>query len=607
MFNNNNPRALQNELTGLSKVMGRPDVQTQFQGDGAWTDNNIVSVPAMRPDAQLTPREMAAMRGYHIHEVAHVTDTDTQLWEGKRPTPRKRSAWNAMEDVFIERKAQEQYVGARKNLQATADMVLERENKIDAEMAAEGKDPYAKWYDQIDYATLQLARKQMGYESPALDEYIDNLPDELMHEASKFVDDALACDSTEDTFKLSGKILRRMNALGRDDEEQQQQQQAQGGGGQGDKQDDNGQGDGNESGEGSDPSKTSGGEGTSGEERMQRANDAAAHIAGKYAPDGEDFERRPAMVFKSYEAYRDYIVENMEMHAKHLKRGHEDRIKHAIECYYHNDYSDLLQTLHEDRHMRAYASRIARLLLAREDKRFVGGQLEGIVDRRRLTHVVAGARNVFGHDEVMRTDNTIVSVAIDASGSMETTPTRLATACLNECLLKANVDYEVLAWTGYSGSPYDIMWTAPNLPTGIAPFNTNGLVELKTVAQRGNNPDVRKKIANVCDQVGVTPTYATVESLSHRMLSHNYERRIVLLITDGMPNGGYKVREGVRKLVDAASQVGIEYIGIGIECDIDNMREMFGERSVACNFRNLGTTLLGQIERLLLGKAHEAA
>jgi len=578
-------------LTGLSKVMGRPDIQPQFQGDGAWTDDKIVSVPAMRPDAQLTPREMAAMRGYHIHEVAHVTDTDNTLWQGKRPTPRKRAAWNAMEDVFIERKAQEQYVGARKNLQATADMVLERENKIDAQMAEEGKDPYAKWYDQIDYATLQLARKQMGYESDALNEYLDNLPDELMHEASKFVDDALACDSTEDTFNLSGKILRRMNALGRDDEQQQQQQQSQGGGGQGDQQEGDEQSQqGSDEGNGDDPSKTSSGDGTSGEERMQRANDAGSFIASKHQPDGEVFERRPAMVFKSYEAYRDYIMENADQWSKFIATDHLERLRGGSSIFYTNEYSDLLQTLHEDRHIRAYGSRIARLLLAREDKRFVGGQLEGIVDRRRLTHVVAGARNVFGHDEVMRTDNTIVSVAIDASGSMETTPTRLATACLNECLLKANVDYEVLAWTGYSGSPYDIAWRAPNLPKGIAPFNTNGLVELKTVAQRGNNPDVRKKIANVCSQVGVTPPYATVDSLSHRMLSHNYERRIVLLITDGMPNGGAPVRKGVRELVDAASQVGIEYIGIGIECDIDNIREMFGERSVSCNFRNLGTT-----------------
>ena len=106
MFKNNNPHALQQELNGLSKVMGRSDVATTFQGTGAYTDGNTINVPAMQLDARLTDREMAALRGYHIHEVAHVTDTDSDLWQSKKITKRKRSCWNAMEDVFIERKAQ---------------------------------------------------------------------------------------------------------------------------------------------------------------------------------------------------------------------------------------------------------------------------------------------------------------------------------------------------------------------------------------------------------------------------------------------------------------------------------------------------------------------
>ena len=76
MFNNNNPIALQKELEGLSKVMGRKDIQTTFQGDGAWADGSKVNIPEMDVDAQLSPDEMAALRGYHVHEVAHITETD---------------------------------------------------------------------------------------------------------------------------------------------------------------------------------------------------------------------------------------------------------------------------------------------------------------------------------------------------------------------------------------------------------------------------------------------------------------------------------------------------------------------------------------------------
>ena len=53
MFNNNNPLGLQKELNGLSKVMGRKDIETTFQGDGAWADNKTINVPAMDLNATL--------------------------------------------------------------------------------------------------------------------------------------------------------------------------------------------------------------------------------------------------------------------------------------------------------------------------------------------------------------------------------------------------------------------------------------------------------------------------------------------------------------------------------------------------------------------------
>ena len=623
MFKNNNPHALQQELNGLSKVMGRSDVATTFQGTGAYTDGNTINVPAMQLDARLTDREMAALRGYHIHEVAHVTDTDSDLWQSKKITKRKRSCWNAMEDVFIERKAQGQYSGARKNLQATVDTVLERENAIDQDMIAEGSDPYAEWWDQIDYAALQMARLVMGYESPALDEYIANMPDKLREEAQQFVDQVLACESTEETYKIAGKVNARMTKLGKEQAEEDQQQPGQGNGG--DKGDGDGtSGDGEKQGDGDQQSSPSGSgpqgdeegqqpstsEGdaskTSGLARMDRAANVASDIAGNHKPSRSNgVDRRTARTYKSYEDYYEHLM--AECDASRLVK---DKTKQELAGWSrpnrYEKYTTLLENLAADTAARSNGARLARLLLAREDKRTVGGQLAGRVDRRRLAQLVAGQRNVFAHQETLRTDDTIVTVAVDASGSMNAFLTRLATAALNECLGRANCDYEILAWTGFS-SRYDIEWNIPGLPNGEAPFNTNGLVEVKTSNQRSNDPEVRSNIANLLSQYGITPTLACLNAVAHRMLGHNQSRRILLMLTDGVPSGGYTEMDEVKVSLKAMAEMGIEVIGVAIDIDNDGAEYMFGKNLVSCTSLNLASTMLQQLEALLIGRAHEAA
>jgi len=625
MFNNNNPTALQKELSGLSKVMGRPDITTTFQGDGAWADGKNVNVPEMDVDAQLSDAEMAALRGYHIHEVAHITETDYDTWKGKRPNARKRRTWNAMEDVFIERKAQEQYAGARKNLEATVEAVLARENEIDAKHRAQGADPYKKWWDSIDYAALQLARKRMGYESEALDTFIDNMPAKLRKEAEAFVDDALEADSTEDTYKVAGKVHRRMNALGKqneDDDDQQQQQQSSAGGGdqQADQQQqgDDGNGDGSGSGCGSGDEDDGATEGTSAKERMDRASDVASTIASKHrSHDASEFDTNVANTFKSYEEYHEHLLAQVDA-SDHFKGKVSEKNKRAVsmmrsasEPGYRASYSDYQKMNSQDAAQKTYAARLARLLLAREDKRYVGGQLAGRVDRRRLAQLIAGQKNVFAHTEALRTDNTIVSIAVDASASMDMKGSRQALACINDTLFKANVDYEMLAWTGYSHAP-DVAW-ACGLGDWVAPFNTNGLVEMKTVNQRGNSPAVQKNLANFLKQRGVTPTYPATMAMAQRMLAHTHERRIMLFVTDGMPNGGRDAINAVRKVSDAMRDVGIEVIGVCLSqysgsSLFEYVQDMFGkEHSIESTFDALGTTLLGQLETMLMGRAHEAA
>ena len=347
-------------------------------------------------------------------------------------------------------------------------------------------------------------------------------------------------------------------------------------------------------------------QGTSTQDRMERAEGVANDISAAHRTHavGRSIDRRMANTFVGYMEFHEYIAEQGDLHRK-MKGLAGACVKSWSQPAWHMDYSDLLAQMSGDTSARQYSARLARLLLAREDKRFVGGQLDGRVDRRRLAQLVAGQRNVFTHQETLRTDDTIVTVAVDSSGSMEVFKTRKALALLNECLGKANVDYEILSWTGYNRAFLQHQWGGKPCP-----FNSNGLVELKNTTQRGNNPQVRKNIANFLEQDGWTPTFAAMQAVAHRSVKQSQTRRIVLFLTDGDPDGDRLEQVEVGKVVNAMTEVGIETIGVGIGDDVSQrgMGRMFGDSKIAVSDESqLGVSLLGQIEKLLVGRSHEAA
>jgi len=222
MFSQNSVSALATELDKLSRIMGNKDVRTTFNGSGAYTDGKNVNVPAMDMDAELDPTHQAIMRGYHIHEVSHVTDTDFGVFK-KRGVKKIKGTWNACEDVFVERKAMEKFPGARRSLQQTVNHVLTRENKHWADNPEENEKRREKWWTEIPYAALQVARRKMGYDSEALDQYIDEMPKELMNEARKFSTKMIDADNSHDALAVARAIERRMKKLGEDYVEEEEE------------------------------------------------------------------------------------------------------------------------------------------------------------------------------------------------------------------------------------------------------------------------------------------------------------------------------------------------------------------------------------------------
>ena len=617
MFNQNSVAALKTEFDKLSEIMGTKGIRTTFIGQGAYTNGKTINLPEMDMAASMTPHDQAIARGYHIHEVGHVTDTDFGLAKAKKPPKHLHGIWNACEDVLVERKACEKYSGAKRSLQATVDSVLGNENQHWEDNPEENAARRETWWTEIPYAALQQARKNAGYESDALDAYIEDMPDDLAKEARRFAKEMYATADTGESYELAKKISKRVKALGKELGEEDEPQpkpthkkpNPEGedgddeGEGKGKGQDKPDQDEGEEGdGEGEDGDKPDGDKpdadkpkpkGFSMEDAEDRKADNMQDVFGKYGP--KPNTRRVCTQFcavhdthldlwKSLE--QQVQIANVKARVTDIIVGQWRKADKRKDRLAQENLSARAQI---GKDVSAYGARLARLLMSQESKRNEGGYSSGRIDRRRLSQLVAGNQNIFARTEDVRTSETRLMLAVDGSSSMRSINTMSAVHVVNDALGRAGVKYDVTEWGGLSlGGGRDVMGELPWI-----------------VTHKHSHENYRKLQTTLNFQPvgGDTPSYAALMTYANMMSSWHEPRKILLMLTDGEPNGNNRERDMCSTLVKEMEAIGIEVIGIGIGIDVS---EMF-EKSVLTDFNKLGETLLGSLEKLLISQGHAHA
>lgn len=98
-------------------------------GDTAYVRYNkkgepvMVNIPSIPDDAN--PALMNAIRGFLDHEVGHLLFTDEKVVKKMRNT-KAFGLWNALEDVYIERRMSEVFAGCRRNLLSTRNLMIDK-------------------------------------------------------------------------------------------------------------------------------------------------------------------------------------------------------------------------------------------------------------------------------------------------------------------------------------------------------------------------------------------------------------------------------------------------------------------------------------------------
>ncbi|HHQ3053018.1 TPA: cobaltochelatase CobT-related protein [Klebsiella pneumoniae] len=190
-------------------------------GDTAYVRYNkkgepvMVNIPSIPDDA--SPALMNAIRGSLDHEVGHLLFTDEKVVKKMRNT-KAFGLWNALEDVYIERRMSEVFTGSRRNLLSTRNLMIDKYfnphiKKAVAMCRGDQRELFLKFF------LCPVLRAWDG--QPTFADFMEehwHLIDKPIAVLKEFgVDEAVRrMDSTEDCVKVAAamaKILREMTEM----------------------------------------------------------------------------------------------------------------------------------------------------------------------------------------------------------------------------------------------------------------------------------------------------------------------------------------------------------------------------------------------------------
>lgn len=269
----------------------------------------------------------------------------------------------------------------------------------------------------------------------------------------------------------------------------------------------------------------------------------------------------------------------------------------------------------------ALKAQLYRILKAPEICGWDSGALGGRFDGKRAPRMFSGSEQVFKRRWLSEGIDTAVSIVIDMSGSMGGSAINAAVDLaftIADACEGARADVEVLGFksNGYYGRSSGGYGLDGSYSSGE--YNSTATL---VVAKRFN-----QKLAKVAHHFGFmkkvtgggTPDYTAVKGVCEQLSQLPHQRKVVIVITDGLGEdfGSYydEVRNRVvtdyhmRKLSDASQQLfGCDVIGFGIHCSAAQFATAY-PIGTPVDLGSLGkSTLKGVIKQLELRDTRRVA
>lgn len=596
-----------NELTKSSAVFGRKhDIKVVFTGDSAATNGETIKLPAIDKNSNMTDEQMDILRGYVDHEAGHVKHTDhaavRALGEECRLNDNMhlKSVWNALEDIWLERRVMDDYPGAAHNLAATTNAV----NKEFLELAAKKPD-YAK-HDNAVAAVAITWEGRKSYGGPTCQQCLDLINEDLRNTLPKWVGALEHCRTTQDVIALARVVHQSLRDEDYKEKPEDEPRDASEDTGDGEERsepsasDDNGDEERSDDAGASEDSTT--GDEDDGSDGGTVPDDGIAE--GEVTPDDAEPEpfdpdlgkhvetlmKRGELTSSDGFSYVTYDEEDA-WHHRTLETYNSRILRDGNPIVYDNLLHDMAGEVNSMR------NKLMRSLVAKQKRDWDYGREDGRLDTRRFTQAFGGRTNVFK----MRTDSTeldtAVTVLVDLSGSMHGSKIKLATQCciaMCESLDKAGVAYEVLGFTNEYTYPetLDVKYDRL-LPLHMFIFKQ---FDERLFEAKGS-------IAAMKDMALWDNSDGDAVAKAHaRLLDRQERRRVMLVLSDGYPEcSGDRVNidRYTRNAVNDVAKSGTDIIGIGIISDA--VRRYYPKYTVVKDVSDLAGAAMDQLSKALLG------
>lgn len=261
------------------------------------------------------------------------------------------------------------------------------------------------------------------------------------------------------------------------------------------------------------------------------------------------------------------------------------------------------------------AARLQRLLMARQKRRWLFDQEDGILDNRKLARAIVHPNYelLYKVEKDSEFRDTIVTLLIDNSGSMRGRPITIAAISadiISRTLERCGVKVEILGFTTreWKGGSAHKQWAKDGRPATPGRLN-----DLRHIIYKSADVSWRKGRRNLALMLkdGLLKENIDGEAIlwaSERLLARPEQRRILMVISDGAPVDDSTLSVNNSRYLDAhlhevigriENTTNIELVAIGIGHDVTR----YYKRAVTISeIDKLGETMTAQLSELFSEK-----
>lgn len=586
--------ALKNALPIIASALGEKlGVTVEMGGRQACTDGRKVKLPSLSMDDK--DSQIMAL-AYVEHEAAHLRYSDFTL---QFPTPLAQMIDNLLEDIRIEHNLAIAFPGTKDDLSKLVTLMTQKGLTGDPMGFAVSKPEMTPTQLMQTYMLYKLRHDVLGQAGikPLLDIAEDLfqkvVPAGMQIRLEALMFEVTRCESEQDVLDLTMEIIRMMEEEAqkeREKEQQQQQQdqsQQQGNGGQG--QDQSGQGSEGETQQQSGAGESSQDQGEEGSEGQQSSGQSSQgqggqgkeqnQAGGKSAGGGAStIEQMLNATSAEAMADLDQLLEGALQAKADTHSPSSVRIALSQRLSARHSSNAAAETARVAAQSNALRVRAQALLQAQTIAQITPAMMGRKLNMKGLHNAKLGGPVFQRKTEGVQLD-TAVMILIDRSGSMS-----------NNIGLALDA---TLAST--------VALQMPGIRTAVAAFpfdireDQEGAALLKDFDE---SPQSAVGAFQMVTADGGTPLSSPLMYCGMRLLREREPRKIILVMTDGHPNGGDRPKS--EYAIDLLRKAGIEVFGLGIGCDTT---QLFGPESrMIETIDQLPSAMIGMLQKALTAK-----